>query len=157
MSMKILVVYYSRTGTTKKIATAIASHVDCDLEEIGDVADRSGLVGYMKSGKEASLKQLPDIKAQKKDPADYDLVVIGTPIWAWDVASPVRTYLTRNAGKIKKAAFFCTMGGSGDKGAFKTMEGFCGTKPKATLVLRTKEVVQNAYAELVKDFAKKLR
>ncbi|MDY6965570.1 MAG: hypothetical protein SVM80_06305 [Halobacteriota archaeon] len=40
--MKSHLVYYSRTGTTKKVADAISDIINCDIEEIVDTKDRSG-------------------------------------------------------------------------------------------------------------------
>jgi flavodoxin len=43
--MKTLVVYYSRTGTTRKVAEAIAGILRCDIEEVVDTKKRSGILG----------------------------------------------------------------------------------------------------------------
>ena len=150
--MKTLVVFYSRTGTTKKVAEKIARALKCDKEEIKDTVKRSGPVGYMRSGREAAARKLTELKKIKKDPAGYDLVVVGTPIWAWNVSSPVRTYLTKNKSRFKKVAFFCTMGGSGAERAFKEMERLVGKKPSRTLALTTNQVVRGDPSEQIKRF-----
>lgn len=154
--MKVLVVYYSRTGTTKKIADLIASKLDADTEEILDVKSRKGALGYMRSGKEAMKRSIPDIQEPKIDPAGYDLVVLGTPIWSWNMSSPMRAYLDRFKADMPQLAFFCTMGGSGDDKAFREMEDICHTVPKATLTLTTKEVQQNRYEDKVEAFLDKI-
>jgi hypothetical protein len=110
----------------------------------------------MRSGRDAMKKNLTKLKPAKKDPSGYDLVVVGTPVWAWNVSTPVRTYLTENKAKLKKVAFFCTQGGSGSERTFNEMQQICGKAPKATLVLLTKEVVEGNHAEKVKEFAGKL-
>lgn len=46
---RILVVYYSRSGTTRKLAQAISQELHCDLEEITETRSRNGLVGYLRS------------------------------------------------------------------------------------------------------------
>ncbi|MBU4501954.1 MAG: hypothetical protein KKA79_05125 [Nanoarchaeota archaeon] len=155
--MKTLLVYYSRTNTTKKVGEEIAKLLKCDSEQIQDVKDRMGLVGYLRSCKEAMMKQMGEIKKTNKDPSKYDLIIVGTPVWSWNISSPVRTYLYNNKGKLKKVAFFCTMGGAGDKRAFKRMEEVAGKKPKATLSLTTKEVVQDQHKNKVREFIKNLK
>ena len=155
--MKILVVYYSRTGTTKKVAETIASDLKCDSEEIIDTKNRSGFWGYLKSGRDAMKKRLTILEPIKKTPDSYDLVIIGTPIWAWNVSAPVRTYIVQNADKFKKVAFFCTMGGSGDVKAFKEMESISGKKPIATLGLRQADVKNDTYKEKVSKFIEEIR
>ncbi len=152
--MKILVAYYSRTGTTKKVAEAISKQLKCDIEEVIDTKDRRGVIGYLSGGRDATLRKLTKIKPIKKNPANYDLVVVGTPIWSWNTIPAIRAYLTEN--KFKKAAFFCTMGGSGDKRAFEEMEKL-SIKPTATLTLTTKEVMNEQYKEKLKDFIKQIQ
>jgi flavodoxin len=149
---KILVVFYSRTGTTKKVAETIAGTLKCDIEEIVDMKDRKGVLGWIVSGKDATQKNLTTIKTITKLPDSYDLIIIGTPIWASKMTPAVRTYLSQNKEKIKNIAFFCTMGGSNSGNAFKEMEVFIGKQPINTLELSAKEVAQGTYVQKVKDF-----
>lgn len=154
--MNALVVYYSRTGMTKKLAEAISGGLGCDVEEIIDTKDRSGAKGYLIAGKDAMTKSMTEIKASLKDPAFYDIVIIGTPVWAFTMAPAVRTYLNKNKGRIKKTAFFCTQGGAGGKRAFKEMEDASGKKPQAVLEIREKEVLKGAYSPQVEKFIEEL-
>ena len=155
--MKALVVFYSRTGATKKVAVEIAESLKCDIEEIIDLHNRKGAIGYLKSGMHATLKKPAKIKKSRKNPASYGTVIIGTPIWSFNVSSPVRAYLMQNKGKIKKAAFFCTMGGSGGERAFREMEHLIGKRPAAVLDLKMGEVVKERYKEKVKVFINKIK
>jgi flavodoxin len=155
MFMKALVAFYSRTGTTKKAAVEIARLLKADVDEIIDKKNRKGAVGYMLAGRDATLKKLTAIET-KKDASKYDLVVIGTPVWAFTVSSPVRTYLTQNKGRLKRVAFFCTEDGSGSQRAFKAMSEICGNIPKAHLALRTKDVWKGNVEEKIKEFVENL-
>ena len=152
MGMKALVVYYSRTGTTKKVGEEIARKLKADVEQIEDVKDRSGPLGWLRSGKEGMKKILAEIKPIKKDPAKYDLTIIGTPIWAANPSSPVRTYMSNN--KFKKVAYFMT--GDNPATVFDEMEKLAG-KPIETLFVPSKEVAQNAYSGKVGEFTKRLK
>jgi flavodoxin len=87
---RILVVYYSRSGSTRKIAEALSAALTCDLEEIVENKSRAGFFGYMRSLVEARQKRPSVIEPAKRDPSSYDLVVVGTPVWGWPVSSPVR-------------------------------------------------------------------
>ena len=151
--MKTLVVYYSRTGNTRKAGKEIARQLKADEEEILDVKNRSGPIGWLKSGRDAQKKILSEIKPTKKDPSKYDLTIVGTPIWAWTVSSPVRTYLSKN--KFKKVAFFCTCGGDSGK-AFVEMET-ASKKPVASLVISEKELKENTYQQKIKEFVVSLK
>jgi len=155
--MKTLVVFYSRTGFTKKAALQIAKSLKADSEEIFDINERRGMFGYLKSGKESISKIIPEIKETKKDASNYDLVIIGTPIWAWNVSSPIRAYIEKNKYKFKKIAFFCTQGGSGSKNAFAEMKSLCKKDPVAVLTLKTSDVQNDDFATDVRFFCERIK
>jgi flavodoxin len=149
--MKILVVYYSRTGNTKKAALQISRELRAQTDEIIDLKDRKmKIVGWLVSGRDASKGSLTEIKC-KKDPSKFDLVIVGTPIWAWTLTPAIRTYLAIK--KFKKVAFFCTCGGDSGK-AFVEMQRL-SKKPVATLVLSEKDLKGSRVK--VKEFCKRLR
>lgn len=150
--MKKIVFFYSRTRTTKKVAEMIAEKIGAEVEEIKDTVDRSGAVNYMRSGRDAMKRKLTKLEPFLKNPADYDLVIIGTPIWGWNMSVPVRTFAIEQKDNFKNMAFFCTMGGSGDKRAFSEMEEIIGKKPMATLALTTKEVASGDISEKITGF-----
>ena len=154
--MKTLVVYYSRTGFTKKLALALAAKLQADVEELVDNTSRKGIMGWLKGGRDAVKKFMTVISPAQKDPAQYDLVVVGSPVWAGTMAPALRTYLTQNKSKVKKTACFCTMGGSGDQGLFTQVEDILGQKPLATLTVKTKQVAGNQYAAELDRFVEQI-
>ena len=154
---KRLVVFYSRTGTTKKIAQEISRALKADVEEIIDTKNRSGALGYILAGKDATQEKTAEIMPLERDARKYDLVIIGTPVWAWNMTPAVRAYLKQNKDKIKKAAFFCTEGGSGAEVTFKKMHEIIGKKPISTLELKTSEVTKNEYLQKLKEFLKPIK
>lgn len=141
-----LVVYYSRTGNTKKVAEKMAEVLKCDLDEIQDQKNRSGIFGWLRGGVDAFNRRLTQIR-HEKDPKKYDLVIIGTPVWAGTMTPAVRTYLEQN--EFKKVAFFCTYGGQEGK-TFQDMEKII-KKPIATLGLHRKDLGKG-----IAEFCKKL-
>lgn len=155
--MKILIVYYSRTGTTKKIALAVAKRICAEVEEIEDTINRNGIKGYLISGRDAMQKNITILKPSFKNPAEFDLVIIGTPIWAWRISAPVRAYITEKKNSFKKIAIFCTMGGSGDVKVFSEIAGIIGLKPVATLALLTKDVARDKFIEKLEKFVAKIQ
>lgn len=154
--MRTLVVYFSRSGTTHKVAEELARELGADIERITDREDRKGLIGYMKSGREASTDMLVEIDEPRRDPADYDLVVVGTPVWAWKMCSPVRSYLARYSGRINEAAFFCTADGKEGK-TIEDMAAFSGTQARASMVIYRKAVLRNEHIGKVREFVSKLK
>lgn len=155
--MKTLIVFYSRTGTTKKVGETLAAKLGADIEEIKDTVNRSGAKGYLLSGRDAMRRKLTTLEPQNKNAAEYDLVVIGTPVWAWNMSAPIRTYITESKGDFKNVAFFCTMGGSGDEGTFSEMTEVTGKKPLATLALKTVQVVKNEFVDKLENFTNILK
>jgi len=85
--MKPLVVFYSRTGTTKQIGEALVHMLDCDSEELLDTKKRSGPLGFVLAGRDAQAKKITTLADIKHDPALYDFVILGTPVWGGTLSS----------------------------------------------------------------------
>ncbi len=149
---KVLLVYYSRTGTTRVVADAIAAALACDVEEITDTRNREGIFGYLRAGFDAAFARLTTLQRLRYDPKHYDLVIVGTPVWNASLSAPVRTYLTMHKGRLKNVAFFCTYGGSGSRRVFRQMAETCGIKPLDLLELRQAEVKSGAHTERLHAF-----
>jgi len=154
---KCLVVYYSRTGNTRKIGEAIASALSCDIEEVIDKKDRAGVTGFFVGAKDAQLKRSTEIEEPKKNPADYDVVIVGTPVWAWTMCPAIRAWSTRQRDRLPQVAFFLTTGGTGIERTFRHMAELCGKEPLATLALKEKVVKKGGWEEALKMFVGKLR
>lgn len=150
--MKTLVVYYSRSGNTKKVAEAVSNAFKCDIEAIVDTKKRTGLWGWLTSGRDATIGAVTQIEDFKRDLSSYDLIIIGTPIFSWNVSAAVRTFLLQYQDQIKSAAFFCTEGGGGGNRAFGSMEKVLGKKPVATLIVNEKEVKNGDYHKKASEF-----
>jgi len=137
---RLLVISFSRSGTTRKVAEEIAGRLQADREDIRESRSRLGFLGYVRSAREALGRRVIEIDATRHNPADYDLLVIGSPVWASNLSSPVRAYLTRHARQFRRVALFCTQGGSGAPAVLKDMSALCGQAPVATLILKQSEV-----------------
>jgi len=153
--MSSLVVYYSKTGVTRKAAVAISRMLGSDIEEIVDLKNRGGIMGWLMGGRDACLKNLTEIKRPKKDPSKYNYVVIGTPVWV-TVTPAVRTYITKKCRSLKKVAFFCTNDGSPGN-TFKVMQELCGKKPVAALSLSRKDMRSGEYFDKIRKFVSKIK
>ena len=136
----ILVLYYSLTGNTEKVAGSLASRLQADLEPLRDVKKRSGLLSHLGMAMEVMFKTPAKIMPLSRSLADYDLVILGAPVWAGDMASPMRTLLKTQGGTIKKLAVFCTEQGAGGEGALKKMAALCGKPSIAELIVLEKEI-----------------
>jgi flavodoxin len=148
--MKTLVAFYSRTGNTKKVAEKIAAKLNANVEEIIDKKKRSGIFGWFGAAWDAAKKRFTVIET-KFNPEEYDLVIIGTPVWASDISPAVRTYI--NNYKLKNIALFCTYGCSVGK-TFESIEEL-EIKPLATLGLKTKNIDRSS--ENIDEFCNKVK
>ncbi|HVY64777.1 MAG TPA: flavodoxin [Gammaproteobacteria bacterium] len=154
---KTLVVYYSRTGHTRTVALEIAAHLDADVEEICEPGtERRGVFGYLRSAREALRGQLPRIVPIRVQPAAYDLVIVGTPVWASHMASPVRSYLHAHGRAIGRLAAFCTQGGSGGPKVLAEVAQLCGRETLATLVLNERDVTRERFVPQLEAFVSSL-
>ena len=151
--MKTLLVYYSRTGNTRIIADTISEFVDCDIEEIVEKDKRKGIIGYLKSGYQASRGKVNHIEDSKYELSDYDLLIIGTPVWAGKMSVPVRTYLKKNMTKIPLLACFCTCGGSGIEKTIEDIGSYVNTTPLASFGVKSSDIKDGTYKNIVEKFA----
>ncbi|WP_407424471.1 flavodoxin family protein [Methanobrevibacter sp.] len=143
--MKSLVVYYSRTDITKKLAEEIADKVNADIEEIKPKVNYQGKIGYARGGKDAFREKVIDLETPKYDPQDYDVVYLGTPVWAGKASTPLYSYIRQNGTNFSNVKFFVTAGGTGFDSTLKQLEDNT-KKPQATLALTTKEVKKDDYS-----------
>lgn len=153
--MKTLIVYYSRTNVTKNIAEMLQKELNCDIEEITDGNRYSGKIGYMKGGMNATMGRTSDIDPIGKNPKDYDLVIIGTPVWASNMATPIYTYLLKYGSEIKDMASFCTcISGGYDKALAKIAE-VSGKTQLSTMFLTSKDIENPT--EKIKTFISQIK
>ena len=150
--MRALVVFYSLTGTTRRVAQALAAALGAEMEEIRCPKDRPGFFGFWRAGHASWRSKIPEIARPERDPSHYDLVLVGGPVWAWNACTPVRAYLMREVARLPVVAFFVTVGGVGFERALATMEALAGRKPAATLVLRTEDFKRSGDQAAIADF-----
>ena len=120
-SSKILVVYYSATGSTKAVAETIADTAGADLFEITPVDPyTSDDLNWTNDNSRVSVehndeskRDVPLTKTTPDNWADYDTVFIGYPIW-WGIAAwPVNNFVKGNDFSGKTVIPFCTSASSG--------------------------------------------
>ena len=116
--MKSIVVFYSLEGNTRMIAQTIAEEIKATLLELKPTQEipKKGFRKFFWGGKSVVFHEQPTLQNELPDFAEYDTVLIGTPIWAGSFAAPVNTFLkTRNLAGKNVAFFACHAGGGTDK------------------------------------------
>jgi flavodoxin len=155
---KTLVIYYSRSGTTKALAQTLAASLGADLEEIVPLRiwDR-GQMSYMRAGLAAFIRSTWEVKPSVYDVSSYDLVLVGGPIWVGGIAPAVRGWLKANRlGPSARFAAFSTLGGS-DRGAgFAEMQTLAGRAPVATMAVVDRDMKNGLDKAIVNEFTRTL-
>lgn len=115
--MKKLVVFYSFEGNTKLMAETIAKEIDADVLEIKPEKEMKsrGFMKFFWGGKSVMTKEEPKLLPLDKNVEDYDLIFIGTPVWAWSYAPAFKSFFSNNKITDKKIALFCCHGGGKGK------------------------------------------
>lgn len=116
---KVLVVYFSATGTTRNVAKKIADATGGDLFEIVMEQPYSDAdLDWHDNNSRSSLEMKdpesrPALKADDIETDDYDLIYIGYPIW-WDEAPrAVNSFIDSHSLEGLRVIPFATSGGSG--------------------------------------------
>ncbi|MFO7797401.1 MAG: flavodoxin family protein [Promethearchaeati archaeon] len=155
--MNTLVVYYTRTGNTKKMAEEIAAKLDAELDEIIDKTKRSGFVRWFYSGYQAVREKLTEIEDMEKDPSNYGLIILGTPTWAGKMTPALRTYITRYKDQLNKVAILITSSGKKGDPLIESISEFCGKDPIATAHIIQKEIEEDKYQEKIDQFVQEIK
>ena len=116
--MKTLVVYYTLEGNTRFIAQKIAEATGADVLELRpkkETVKPHSLSKYFWGGKQVMMKEKPELLPFDLNPEDYDLLFIGSPVWAWNFTPPLGTFFSQVKLTGKKIALFCSCGGAKNK------------------------------------------
>jgi menaquinone-dependent protoporphyrinogen IX oxidase len=84
--------------------------------------NRRGLFGFIRAGYDATRGKVTKIEKTQKSPWDYDLKVVGTPVWNSRLTLAIRTYLKENDLSQKRVALFSTNEGRGSKKTLSMMK-----------------------------------
>ena len=155
--MKSAVVYFTRTQGTEKVARQIADNLGADLLKLDYDHDPSGAFGFLRALRDAVLKRIVPIETADWNLGQYDIIVVGSPVWAGVVSAPIRTFLTRHSHQLKTAAFFVTCGGSGAPAVLKSMGSISFIRPVATMTVMAQDIVSGAFRKKVSTFVADIR
>ena len=120
---RILVAYFSATGSTRGVAEHIADIVGADLFEIAPEEPYTGAdLDYRDASSRASREQddpaaRPAIHGEVEDMGQYGVVFLGYPIWHGQAPKIISTFLEGCDLSGKTVIPFCTSGGSGIDGS----------------------------------------
>lgn len=113
---KVLIVYYSLTGTTQEVALTLQQKTGGDLYRI-QLKDEypAERITYWHTRNQIKDNYLPALQEIKADLAQYDAILVGSPVWWYTTIPPLRSYLAQTDFNGKTVAPFCTQGGNEGK------------------------------------------
>ena len=131
MNGKILVTSFSASGVTAGVARELAQAIGADLCEIAPVQPYSSAdLDWTNKKSRSTLKMQdpasrPAMKPLTVDPAQYDTIFVGFPIWWYVEPRIVDTFLERSDFSGKTVIPFATSGGSGIEKAERSLKSHC--------------------------------
>lgn len=154
---KRLIIYYSLTGTTQRLAEALAAKLDADLVRIECSRYRRGWFTYVRGGYDSIKRRKPPVKLSQKLEADYDLLIVGAPVWAGYPAPPLRSLFSGRYDLPERVAGFLTQGGEspGDK-AIPEFEAIVGKPLEAVLDIQESSLDSAISDDTLGEFLREL-
>lgn len=141
--MKTLIVYYSRTGHTEKVANEIQKQTGGLIEKIEDNTNRRGILGYLKSGFQAAKKHAVSINEPINNPKDFEQVIVVSSIWAGTINSPIRTYLQKYSKEINCYKLLLVRMGSQIESVVSEVTDIVGKPPIKALGIIDKQIKED--------------
>jgi len=112
--MKTLVLFYSFSGGTRKLASQKAAETGADIEEIIETKKMSVLKAYTVGAYRAMKRRKTDIQPVKSQLNSYEKIIIMSPVWAGNPA-PAFNSIVERLPSGKKIELVMVSAGSGTK------------------------------------------
>ena len=142
---KILVVVYSKTGTCSRLARLLCNQQPgWQLGQIRLEEAREGRAGYWRCVLDSVLRRKPPIRYQGPSPRRFDAVVLVSPVWAFSLAGPMRSFVNTRGDHLPDVAVISVMGGAGAPNAVREIERRMGRPAILATAFTMQEVLQGA-------------
>jgi len=110
--MRLCIVFHSETGHTKAVADYVAKVLGADLIRVKDCARYNAVTRYLIGASCAHRGDKATIEPDTIDVTPYDLIVIGSPVWAWHPTPAINAAIAILKGCEKKfSIIYATSGG----------------------------------------------
>ena len=131
--MKSIIIYYSKTGTTEKLAKRIQGDFGCDMLKLEAEAPYGNYFSSLVRAKKELKNDVP-VKATNDIPelSGYDTVFVGYPIWWLEPPVLVTDFICRCNLDEKTIIPFSTSGLANISSTLDTVKNSC---PKSDVVL----------------------
>lgn len=136
---KSLVVYYSKSGNTRRVANMIKDMIDADIYEVKTKKENSSDIGDMLRLYVDPLLPLQKVSENYSiNIKEYDHIYIGTPVWGLTYSLPIKELLKENDFSGKRISLFCTH----DGGVGSTLSSMAKKTGNAEIV-KTIEIISS--------------
>lgn len=121
---KAMVVYFSLEGNSQYVADKISEYIDADILRIEPVKDypQGNVSKFFWGGMSVVFGENPKLISYDFSATQYDVIIIGTPVWAGSFTPPIKTFLRDNDLSKKKIALFACHGGGGAVKCFSKLK-----------------------------------
>ena len=115
--LKKLIVYYSLTGNTRFIAETLKDPIEADILELKPIKELNAdsTSRFIWGGYQSTMKKKPKLMDFDIKPLEYDIIILGTPVWAWNISPPMRSFLVKFDLTGKNVALWMCHAGDGVK------------------------------------------
>ena len=121
---KVAVIYYSLEGHTQFVAEKISERLGCPVIRIRLKKEFSTVNTFFKffwAGKSSVFRETPALADQSLDLEAYATIILATPVWAGNLSSPVRSFLSKHRLEKKRVFLVATNSGGSSERCFATM------------------------------------
>jgi flavodoxin len=109
---KVLVIYYSNSGNTEKVALRIRELTGADLYKIETEEEYPAQPKLLDFAKEqAEKEEWPKLKGKAPNLNSYDVIFVGSPVWWYSISPPLVSFLKQSDFRGKPVVAFGTSGG----------------------------------------------
>src|SRR5665648_287285 len=141
IKMNNKVLFFTRTGNSRRIAEKLADELSCQIIEVTDNMNWNGIWGFIKGGYYASKNKVVAIKTSP-ELVDYDELIVVSPLWAGKLAPDIKELL-KTVEKDKVHLVVVSTGSNiSDESEYKSVELITNSKKNED------EVIDNLVRQL---------
>ncbi len=133
--MKSLVLYFSVGGNTEAVANTIGSTVNADIVRIQPIGNKKVILPI--GAFQAVFKASPKIDPLNVEPAEYDLIFVGCPVWVGHAAPWMNSLANSFPLAGRNVALFCTCGNDPGKSLEQMQRNFPNARILDTISVKT--------------------
>ncbi len=157
---KVLVAYFSATGTTRSVAENLAQATDADIYEIKPLKPYSKAdLDWTNKNSRTSVEMSnhssrPEMVKDDFSVEPYDIVYLGFPIWWYIAPTIINTFLEKHDFSNKTIVLFATSGGSGFG---KTIDNLKPSVSSSARIIQGEVLNSNPSVDKLRQWVKSLK